>query len=195
MGKDFLSVFFHSRDGIKMYLWIFRPMFYFCFSNPFPDGVLCTFLEAKVRRERRARVWEVPHFAASWLSLYWLHSSGSLHFTCVPVFGVLVCEVRGVSFLPVHASISARVIKGSSWDWDELSVQWVRGGFSVLYTTSPYARGPAKWTSAPEGCCHYPPPACPATLGTSQIWRLQASEAGDAAARFLWRQKWKMRDN
>lgn len=93
-------MFFRSTGGITMYLWIFRLIF-FCFLNPFPDSIPL-FPYFSRSRESWARVWEVPHFAASWLSLCWLQSSVSLHLTYFPAFGVLVYEVWGVSFIPIH---------------------------------------------------------------------------------------------
>lgn len=120
-----------------------------------------------------ARVWEVPRFAASWLSLCWLCSSVSLHFTCFPAFRVLVYEVWGLSFIPIHASIFASLTE--KWEAAESrmsllpqSVQWIRGDFSPLYTRSPCDRRPARWTSAPERCCHYPPPAAQAGLAPAK---------------------------
>lgn len=173
-----------------MYLWIFRLILFF--PNLFPDTAPCNFLEAGKGGQEFVKF---PCFAVSWLSLCWLRSSVSLPFTYFPAFvgfslwglkcfhcpnpWILLCKGDGE--------------KGSSWDWAEPSAAVC--DFSVLYARSPCDRGPPAWTSALEGCCLHPHPACPARLGTSQIWRLQVSEAGGAAARFLWRQKWKMRDS
>lgn len=179
-----------------MHLWIFRLIF---FSNTLSWRCPIHFSRS---REKGGRIGEVPCFAAGWLSLCWLCRSISLHLTDFPTFWVLVYEDWGVSFIPVNVCIC----RGGGW-WSKGKQLGFGSAFCpslynmtevtplFLCTWSLHEGRPATRTPALKQCCHYPPSACPARFGIDWIRRPQDSEAGDAAARFLWKQKWELRDD
>lgn len=195
MDKRLAKYVFHSTGVVSLHLWIFRLIIFFRIRFL----TLSTTLFQK--QEKGSKNWRSP-LLSSWLTFTVLIMSINIppfNWFFQPLW-VLVYEDCGVSFIPVHVCICLGVMKKreAAGIWiSRLSqpVQHGRGDFSDLYTWSPCNGSPATRTSALKRCCHYPLPACPARFGIDWIWRVQDSEAGDAAARFLWKQKWEMRGN